>query len=62
MRHSVDNAPVALVTGASGGIGMAIARILVKRGMIVWLAGRSQSSLNQVAARVRPGPARDRLM
>lgn len=43
---------VALVTGASSGIGRAIAMDLAARGALVWLVGRRQSALDEVASAV----------
>ena len=42
----------ALVTGATGGIGDAIARALVDRGARVLLSGRRQEALDELAARL----------
>jgi NADP-dependent 3-hydroxy acid dehydrogenase YdfG len=44
---------VAVVTGASGGIGGAIARALAAQGMSVCLTGRDSSRLEEVAAQIR---------
>jgi NADP-dependent 3-hydroxy acid dehydrogenase YdfG len=40
----------AIITGASGGLGRAIALRLAERGMALWLAGRTRSDLEDVAA------------
>ncbi len=40
---------VAVVTGAGGGIGRALAGALAERGAIVWLVGRRQSALDETA-------------
>ncbi len=42
----------ALVTGASSGIGAALARRLAGRGIEVWLAARRQAALEQLAAEI----------
>lgn len=44
----------ALVTGAGGGIGGAIAGALVREGMRVWLCGRRKERLAAVAAQLTP--------
>lgn len=41
-----------IVTGASGGIGGAIAEALVKHGYYVLLQGRNANKLNEVKARI----------
>ncbi|MCT6855303.1 MAG: SDR family NAD(P)-dependent oxidoreductase, partial [Bombella apis] len=41
---------MALITGASGGIGAAIARQLHERGAIVVLSGTREGALQEVAA------------
>jgi short-subunit dehydrogenase len=46
--------PVALVTGGSSGIGLALAERLAERGMTVLLAARGEERLQEAAARV-PG-------
>ncbi|MBB2175849.1 3-oxoacyl-[acyl-carrier-protein] reductase [Gluconacetobacter johannae] len=48
----------ALVTGASGGIGAAIARTLHGQGATVVLSGTRQAVLDSVAARIAPDGAR----
>ena len=42
-----------LLTGASGGIGRAAARQLAARGARVWLGGRRESELRQLATEIR---------
>lgn len=49
---------IALVTGASGGIGGAIATALAAEGAYVWLAGRDRARLDATAARAAAGPGR----
>ncbi|MBS40789.1 MAG: 3-oxoacyl-[acyl-carrier-protein] reductase [Rhodospirillales bacterium] len=39
----------ALVTGASGGIGSAIAKLLIERGATVSISGRNEAALNKLA-------------
>ena len=41
-----------VITGASGGVGHAIALALAERGAMVCLSGRNQERLNAVAAQV----------
>jgi short-subunit dehydrogenase len=48
---------VALVTGASSGIGLATARLLHRHGMRVALVARTQAKLEQVAAELGDGAA-----
>ncbi|MCX7818369.1 MAG: SDR family NAD(P)-dependent oxidoreductase [Kiritimatiellae bacterium] len=45
---------VALVTGAGGGIGGAVAEALAREGMRVWLCGRRRDPLEAAAARLMP--------
>ncbi|MBA5724205.1 3-oxoacyl-ACP reductase FabG [Candidatus Liberibacter sp.] len=45
----------ALITGASGGIGLAIARILHERGAIVGLHGTSQDKLEKISCEFEKG-------
>jgi 3-oxoacyl-[acyl-carrier protein] reductase len=47
--HFIRNKKV-LVTGASGGIGFAIASRFARRGSVVVLAGRNQAKLNEALA------------
>jgi short-subunit dehydrogenase len=47
----------AILTGASGGIGRAVAAELAKAGVRLALAGRNADKLNEVAASVRAGGA-----
>ena len=47
------NNQIAIVTGASSGIGRAIALMLASQGMIVGLLGRSKSRLKQVADEIK---------
>lgn len=57
MLMSVLNGQIALVTGASGGIGSAIASALARSGAHVYLAGRNKSKLEALAARLRQAGA-----
>ena len=45
----MNNSPVVIVTGASRGLGAAVARWLVKAGAGVTLVARSKSNLTAVA-------------
>jgi dehydrogenase/reductase SDR family protein 4 len=47
---------VAIVTGASRGIGRAIAEVFVREGAQVIICGRKQETLDQVAKEIGPGP------
>ena len=49
MNESESPLPVALVSGASGGIGAAICRLLIENGYRVIAAARNQSSLQDLA-------------
>jgi len=49
MNQSESSLPVALVSGASGGIGAAISRLLIKNGYRVIAAARNESSLQELA-------------
>ena len=49
MDNSESLLPVALVSGASGGIGAAICRLLIANGYYVVAAARNQSSLQELA-------------
>jgi 3-dehydrosphinganine reductase len=51
-KISVWNEKVALVTGGSSGIGLAIARLLAKEGAHVWLIARRQDVLDSALAEV----------
>src|SRR5579864_6016228 len=47
---------VAIVTGASRGIGRAIAQAFAREGATVVICGRKQETLDQVAAELEGGP------
>jgi NADP-dependent 3-hydroxy acid dehydrogenase YdfG len=58
---NLENASV-LLTGASGGLGAEMARLLVQEGARVLLAGRSQQRLLALATELQPeGTGRDRV-
>ncbi len=44
-----DDTPVAVVTGASRGLGVAFAQVLAQQGYALALGARNQSDLEQVA-------------
>ncbi|MPZ89925.1 MAG: SDR family NAD(P)-dependent oxidoreductase, partial [Nitriliruptorales bacterium] len=50
-----------LVTGASDGLGKALARHLAARGAMVLLHGRSQSRLDETVREIRQATGNDRL-
>jgi len=52
-----DNGRVALVTGASRGIGFGIARALVARGDRVCITGRNEDALKEAVEQLGPGRA-----
>ena len=48
--------PVALITGASGGIGLELARIFAREGYGLVLVARSRGRLSEIAAELKPTP------
>jgi hypothetical protein len=55
----METRPVAIVTGASSGIGAETAVALARRGYVVVLAARREDRLREVAARCQVGKARE---
>ena len=51
---SASARPLAVITGGSSGIGLAVARILARRGYRLVLAGRSEDRLRQAIAGLTP--------
>jgi len=49
--------PTALITGASSGIGLELARIFAREGYRVVLIARNQKRLEQIAQELRPAEA-----
>lgn len=58
-KYIHGNAPYALVTGASDGIGKAVARELYDRGFNVIIHGRSEEKTRKVAEEIRARGDRD---
>ena len=52
MADVANSAEKALITGASSGIGRALAGVLAKRGVEVWVAARRQSALDELVAEI----------
>lgn len=51
----------ALVTGSTGGIGFAIAKVLAQEGALVYINGRSQETVNQAIAKLKQEGTRGEL-
>src|SRR5712672_1322033 len=58
-RKQMSAQGIALITGASGGIGAAYAERLARRGYDLALAGRDRTRLNSLAARICDETSRD---
>jgi uncharacterized protein len=48
--------PTALITGASGGIGLELARVFAEQGFALVLVARHRERLNEIAAELKPTP------
>jgi len=48
--------PIALITGASGGIGLELARIFAEQGYALVLVARSRQRLEEIAVELKPTP------
>jgi NAD(P)-dependent dehydrogenase (short-subunit alcohol dehydrogenase family) len=53
---AVSSSPVAIITGAGSGIGLATARLLAKEGWTIALAGRRAQQLRDACDTLTPGP------
>src|SRR3954453_11900281 len=51
--NAVESRPVALITGASSGIGAALAHVFAQNGHEVVLAARRAPQLSEIATRIR---------
>lgn len=60
-KTSAKEAPVALVTGAAGGIGAAVARQLLEAGARVIAADVDRDGLSRLTETIPDGPATDRI-